>query len=347
MEDLHKKLIRISSPHAFEEDPVRLLRAVRFASHCHFTIESGTAKLIRLTKAGLLTCPWERIRNEFFMILSQPGASSALKQLDSLEILSILLPEIDSMKGMEQGTHHAYTLFEHALKTVYYTEMILINPERFFPRHTDVIKSHFAHTIESAISGRALAIFIALLHDIGKPSTFMKHDGEIHFYGHEQVGMETARLIIRRFKLAKKTETTVKKAIQQHMRPLQLQLLQGVSDRARYRLIRDLASAALYTLILALADAMATREDKNADPQLIPLYPVISDLLDFYCSARPEQNEAALLSGDEIMEALKLKPSKKVGEVIETIREAERKGLISTKEEALKLIKERGTPLKF
>lgn len=159
--------------------------------------------------------------------------------------------------------------------------------------------------------------------------------------------METARLIIRRFKLAKKTETTVKKAIQQHMRPLQLQLLQGVSDRARYRLIRDLASAALYTLILALADAMATREDKNADPQLIPLYPVISDLLDFYCSARPEQNEAALLSGDEIMEALKLKPSKKVGEVIETIREAERKGLISTKEEALKLIKERGTPLKF
>lgn len=338
MEDLQGKRIRVCSPHAFEDDPVRLLRAIRFTKQCHFAIDPETERLIRETKARLLTCSWERIRNEFLMILCQPGASESLKQLDSLELLSILLPEIDGMKGMDQGTHHTYTLFEHALRTVDYTEIILCNPERFFPRHREALQSHFSHIIEGTIPGRALALFIALLHDVGKPSTSQKHDKEIHFYGHEQAGMKIARRIAARFKLANKTATIMSKAIQQHMRPLQLQLLPRVSDRARYRLIRDLEGTLPYTLIVALADAMATREETSADLQLIPLYPVIADLLDLYCSDRPAHSDAALLNGNEIMEALKLKPGKKVGEVIEEIREAERQGLISTKEEALNLI---------
>jgi poly(A) polymerase len=339
IDDLQKKLIRMCSPRAFEDDPVRLLRAVRFAKQYHFTIEPGTERRIREATERLLTCSWERIRNEFFIILCLPGASAALKQLDSLGILSILLPEIDGMKGMDQGTHHDYTLFEHALQTVHHTETILLNPERFFPRHKDLIQRHFIHTIEAAISGSALALFIALLHDIGKPLTCMKRDGEIHFYGHERTGMETACRMARRFKLAKKTETIVKKAILQHMRPLQLQLLKRVTDRARYRLIRDLEGAVLYTLLLALADAMATRNEHTLDPRLLPIYPVIADLLDFYCRDLPGKSETALLSGHEIMDSLQMKPGKKVGELIEKIREAERQGLVSTKEEAMKLIK--------
>lgn len=336
--DLQGQLIRVCSPRAFEDDPVRLLRAIRFSKQCHFTIEPETERLIRETKARLLTCSGERIRNEFFMILCQPGASESLRQLDSLELLSIILPEIDDMKGMEQGTHHAYTLFEHALRTVDHTEIILLNPERFFPRYREALQSHFAHIIESAIPRSALALFIALLHDIGKPTTCMKRDGEIHFYGHEQAGRKIARRIAARFKLANKTGTIMSKAVQHHMRPLQLQLMPRVTDRARYRLIRDITPAVLDTLILSLADAMATLTGSPADPQSIPLYPVVADLLDFYCSARQEQGKEVLLSGNEIMEALQLKPGKKVGEIIEKIREAERKGLISTKEDALKLI---------
>jgi len=83
---------------------------------------------------------------------------------------------------------------------------------------------------------------------------------------------------------------------------------------------------------------MATRDEKVADPKSIPLYPVIADLLKCYCSDRPDKGEIALLSGKEIMEVLRLKPGKKVGAIIEEIKEAERQGLISTKEEALKLI---------
>ena len=347
MEDLQGKRIRVCSPHAFEDDPVRLLRAIRFSKQCHFAIDPETERHIRETKARLLTCSWERIRNEFLMILCQPGASESLKQLDSLELLSILLPEIDGMKGMNQGTHHTYTLFEHALRTVDCTEIILCNPERFFPRHREALQSHFSHSSEGTLPGRALALFIALLHDVGKPATCQKRDGEIHFYGHEQAGMKIARRIAARFKLAHKTATIMSKAIQQHMRPLQLQLLPRVSDRARYRLIRDITPAVLDTLMLALADAMATREGSPADLRSIPLYLVVADLLDFYCSNQPGKAEAALLSGDEIMEVLNLKPGEKVGKVMEKIREAERQGLISTKEEALKLITENRSAIDF
>ena len=159
--------------------------------------------------------------------------------------------------------------------------------------------------------------------------------------------MKIARRIAARFKLANKTATIMSKAIQQHMRPLQLQLLPRVSDRARYRLIRDITPAVLDTLILALADAMATREGSPADLRSIPLYLVVADLLDFYCSNQPGKAEAALLSGDEIMEVLNLKPGEKVGKVMEKIREAERQGLISTKEEALKLITENRSAIDF
>jgi putative nucleotidyltransferase with HDIG domain len=337
-DDLQRKSIRMCSPHAFEDDPVRLLRAARFSQQCHFTIEPETERLVRETKERLLSCSWERIRNEFFLILNQPGATTALKLLDRLELLSILLPEIDGMRGMDQGSHHAYTLFEHALRTVECMEIILLDPERFFPRHRIVLQNFFAQAVEGAIPGRALAMFIALLHDIGKPSTCKKHDGEIHFYGHEGVGMEIACQMAARFKLARKTEIIVKKAMQQHMRPLQLQLLQRVTDRARYRLIRDLDGAVLFILILALADAMATRDENAADPKSIPIHAVIADVLDFYYSNRPDKGEIALLSGNEIMEVLQLKPGKQVGAIIEEIKEAERQGLISTKEEALKLI---------
>jgi len=151
--------------------------------------------------------------------------------------------------------------------------------------------------------------------------------------------MEIARRIATRFKLANKTATIISKVIHHHMRPLQLHLLQRVTDRARYRLIRDITPAVLETLILAFADAMATRDEIPDEPQSIPLYPVIDDLLDCYCSTRSEQREEALLSGDEIMEALHLESGKKVGEIIGEIKEAERNGLITTKEEALKLIK--------
>jgi putative nucleotidyltransferase with HDIG domain len=347
MEDLQGKRIRVCSPHAFEDDPVRLLRAIRFSKQCHFAIDPETERLIRETKSRLLTCSWERIRNEFLMILCQPGASESLKQLDSLELLTILLPEIDGMKGMDQGTHHTYNLFEHALRTVDYTEIILCNPERFFPRHREALQSHFSHIIEGAIPGRALALFIALLHDVGKPATCQKRDGEMHFFGHERAGMELAHRIAARFKLSKKTGMIMSKTIQHHMRPLQLQLLQKVTDRARYRLIRDITPTVLDTLILALADAMATREGSPDDVRSIPLYMVVADLLDFYCSNQPGKGEAALLSGNEIMQALQLKPGKKVGEVIEEIREAERQGLISTKEEALKLITENRSAIDF
>ncbi len=341
MDDLQSKLIRMCTPHAFEADPVRLLRAVRFAQQCHCTIEPETERLIRQAKARILGCSWERIRNEFFLILKQPGAAAALTLLDSLELLSILLPELDGMRGMDQGPHHTYPLFEHALRTVECMEMILLDPGRFFPRHGGVLQLFFTQAVEGAIPVRSLAMFIALLHDIGKPSTSIQRDGEIHFYGHERVGMEIARRIAVRFKLGRKTETIIKNSIQHHMRPLQLQMLQRVTDRARYRLIRDMENAALYTLILALADAMATREENAADPQSIPIHAVIAELMDFYRSDRPGKGEDALLSGNEIMEALQLKPGKKVGEILQEIREAERQGLIATKEEALKLIAEK------
>jgi tRNA nucleotidyltransferase/poly(A) polymerase len=340
LDDLQQRYIRLTSPTSFNHDPIRMLRAVRLSRTCNCTLVPQTENLIIDQKKLLLTSPWERIRNEFFMILnSTAGTSSSLEALDRLDLLSLLIPELEKMKGMEQGIHHDYTLWEHSLKTAHWTEVILNDLERFFPRHIPALTTYFTEQLEDDITRGSLLTFTALLHDMGKPATKTSGYGTAHFFHHDLLGMKINQEIAKRFKLSKKTSRIITTVTRHHMRPLNLHQLKNVSERAQFRLLRDLDGAVLDTLLVACADALATRAPSSVTSDTIPpLLKTVSMLMDYYFQETSHGTVRPLLNGNEIMETLHLEPGKEVGELVELIKAAEREGRITTKEDACTLI---------
>jgi len=336
LDDLQKRSIRVTSPASLQHDPVRVLRAVRFSRKCNCTLLPETENLMHNCKKLLLSSPWERIRNEFFMILNTTAAtSSPLEELDRLGLLVLLIPELEKMKGLQQGTHHDFTLWEHSLKTAYFTDVILKKCDHYFPRHAPALSHYFTEELEDAITRGTLLIFTALLHDIGKPSTQTSVNGTTHFFLHDRHGVKINQEIAKRFKLSRKTSRIITTVTRHHMRPLNLHQLQSVSERAQFRLLRDLNGAVPDTLVVACADALATRAPCPATGHSIPpLHKTASLLMDYYFRETAQGTVKPLMNGNEIMEALHLDPGREVGELVELINEAEREGRITTKEEA-------------
>jgi putative nucleotidyltransferase with HDIG domain len=340
LDDLNKRHIRVTAPTSFNHDPVRILRAVRLSRKCNCTLVPQTENLIKDLKKLLLTSPWERIRNEFFMILSSTTElPSPLEELDRLGLLSLLIPELEKMKGLEQGIHHDYTLWEHSLKTAHFVGVILKDIDHYFPRHAQALSNYFTEELEDEITRGTLLIFTALLHDIGKPATRTAGNDTAHFFHHDHLGMKINKGIAKRFKLSKRTSRIISTVTRHHMRPLNLHQLKKVSERAQVRLLRDLSDAALDTLVVASADALATRAPSPVTSDTTPpLIKTVSLLIDYYFQESAQGTVRSLMNGNEIMEALHLKPGKEVGKLVELIKEAEREGRITTKEEARALI---------
>lgn len=338
LEDLKKKQIRASSSTSFSRDPLRILRAVRFSRHLNFTYESNTLKLMKNMNDHLLHAPWERIRSEFFKILDPPDAMQSLLELDRLGLLSLLMPEIESMKGVEQGAHHDYDLWDHSLKTVHFAEAILSSIQDYFPQYAERLNAYLSTPLESDIQRNQVLLFTAFLHDMGKPSTKMETGKDIHFYNHDRRGVNINRKIARRFMLGRKTTCMITTMTRHHMRLLNLYKLETPTKRAIYRFLKDSNDAYLDTLILGLADFMATRTSSQDEETITSFLAFVSHLMDCYYEECPNSRFKALLNGHEIMETLHIKPGKKVGELLALVEQAEREGTVSTKEEAIKLI---------
>ncbi len=323
LKDLRDNRIMVTTPTSLEDDPVRILRAVRFARKYHFTLDASTAELIKKVKDKILASPWERIRNEFFLILSQPDISGSLSDLERHGILALLIPECP--------------IREYALKIAGATSRILENIPTYFPQHTDALQSYFKEEIEGGIQRGTLLTFIALLHSLAPSGAeSVSHTNPSH--NHPNTLKKTIRPITKRFKLSRNTDRTITTII---LATNQLHTLfpsNGIPERSRYRIMKDIDGPVLDTLIFTLADSLAASSITPDEISTLPLFETVNTLMTYYFQEFSGNTTLPLLNGDEIMRILDLKPGKKVGKLLEMIKSAEREGSLSTKEEALQLI---------
>ncbi len=235
LEDLKNKIIRaIGDPEErIREDALRILRAVRFASKYDFEIEEGLKSAIISNVSLLKNISYERIRDEFVKILLDKNVKLGINLLKELHILDIILPEIVETYDYDQNSkYHENNLYDHILNVVGYS------PE--------VLEIRLA----------------ALLHDLGKPSTFsMGEDGVAHYYGHEEESSEIARNVLRRFKFSNEIIKNVRILIENHM------TFQSVmTERALRRQIRKVGSDNILNLYdFMVADRLGTMKSRSAD----------------------------------------------------------------------------------
>lgn len=192
--DLERRIIRaIGDPVArFEEDHLRMLRAIRFAVTLDFTIEPGTFAAIRSLAPKIQRISAERIREELTRILTEakrPG--DGLRLLRQTMLLKEILPEADAMVGVQQ-------------------------PPEYHPEGDVFV--HTALALDQLIHPNPTLAWSVLLHDIGKPPTFREEDGRIRFDQHAAVGADMADTILRRLRASNELREAVVLAVRQHMR---------------------------------------------------------------------------------------------------------------------------------
>jgi poly(A) polymerase len=220
----------------FNEDPLRLLRAVRFAAQLDFTIEEETYRSIARQASTLQKISRERIRDEMNKLLLSPNPAKGLNLLVDLDLMRWIIPEILDLRGVSQQP------VPRALSTKDVYSHVLRVVERSAPRLT--------------------TRWGALLHDIAKPRTRIVEDGKIHFFGHEDIGAIMARDILKQLHFDREFIETVSKLVRLHMRA---NAYAGEwTDGAVRRLMLECGEALPDLLDLSQADITSYRVDKVA-----------------------------------------------------------------------------------
>ncbi len=287
--DISKKIIRaVKNPsERFEEDALRLLRAVRFACVLGFSIEEETREAIK-NKANLLEhISKERIRDEFVKIINSKGAVSGVLGLVDLGLMKFIMPELLEGIGMGQNKHHIYSVFEHNLKSLEYA-----------------VDKNFDSDLRIA----------SLLHDVGKSRT-KKGDGpNSTFYGHQVVGEKMALKMLDKLRFPKKSIEKITLLIREHMFVYDPESVTLAGVR---RLIKRVGEENVDDLLLLReADRIGSGVPKAQPYRLRYLKAMIDKV-----KMEPVSAKMLQIKGDEVMKILNIPAGPKVGSIIAVLLE--------------------------
>jgi poly(A) polymerase len=346
--DLDEGIIRLVTPGALKDDPVRLLRALRLATELDFSLDRKTEIELKRAAPLIAGVPGERVREELLRILNHSHGGQVFRDMDRMGLLTALIPELVPLKGVEQPKEHHWDVFEHSINTVSTADFILHQGVWEYQDAsilslvpwTSSIAEYFDQPVNSGSTRRSLVKLAALLHDITKPQTkTFDENGRMRFLGHPESGADVAAGILERLRFSAKEIKLVTLMVKYHLRPTQMSQDAMPTNRAIYRYFRDVGDASIDTLYLSLADHLATRGPNL----LMPQWEYHTNLVAYVLKEHFKQKKAAplkLIDGNDLINVFGMKPGAKMGELLESIREAQATGELTTREEALDYVKQ-------
>jgi len=342
-EALARRRLIACFPGAFEEDPVRILRAFRFVAQLEFVLDPAAAALMARGLAALPQVSGERIRDELIAIFDTSRAADALRSLDQLGAIDVVFPELIAGRGLDQGDFHHLDVLAHQLEAVAQADRFLADFAEFSAPLRRPLAEYCAEELVERRSRSALIKLAALLHDVGKPSSRQVHpDGEIWFLGHEQTGVKLAEGIVERLRLSNRESQMVCQIVLHHLRPGFLSREPQLTRRAVYRFFKGLGDCGPACLLEWWADRMATRGSKSRLDQIDEQRRFLEEMLGaYFFKAEEVVAPPRLVDGRRLMQEFRLAPGPLIGELLAAIEEAQAEGRIRTSEEALALAREK------
>ena len=289
-EDLKNKIIRaVGNPEErFQEDALRLMRAVRFMSQLEFRIEEKTEVAIK-KHAGLLEfISKERIRDEFSKMLMAPqGGADGVRKMQELGLLKYVIPELEEGVGMGQNKHHIYTVFEHNVRALDYAA-----------------KQNYDLLIRLS----------SLLHDVGKPATKRGEGPDCTFYGHQVVGERIVLKILDRLRFPRELIEKTALLVREHMFVYDPEI---VTDAGARRLVRRVGKENLEALFqVREADRIGSGVAKAVPYRLRHLKFRIEKVMN-----DPVSVKMLKVSGEDIMREAGIEPGPKIGYILAVLLE--------------------------
>jgi tRNA nucleotidyltransferase (CCA-adding enzyme) len=284
--DLERRLIRaVGEPQQrFEEDALRMMRAIRFGAQLQFGIEAHTLKAIQQSAKLIEHVSWERIRDELIKILSSQYPAEGMQLLHNAGLLEYILPELLPMRGVKQGGHHIYDVWKHSLEAL-----------KGCPSSDPVVR------------------LATLLHDIGKPRT-VRYQGPrgVTFYGHEVVGARMAKKIGERLRLSNDEVKRLETLVRWHMFVYSPEM----TDGAIRRFIKNVGLQNINDMMLLRVGDRKGGGSKATSWRLNELQQRIGEQL-----YEPMSLKDLTVTGKDVMDTLQIPPSKKVGEILDALFE--------------------------
>ena len=282
--DINRKIIRcVGSDERFDEDPLRMLRAIRFAVKLGFGL---AVTMLHPERLKIISA--ERIREELSKIMLSPDPASGIRLLCDYGLMAQIIPEFMKLKELMQGHNHIKDAYGHTLAVVDRSTLF------------DFGESNLVFRLA------------CMLHDIGKPMTHTEDaKGVHHFYGHQSEGSYMAENIMQRLKFDSITVGRVKHLVFRHMDPVMMSINNAVDRRSVGRLIHRISMDKYNDIQLLLSLSSC-----DMSSMVNPRQKFITDLRAMVAEIKIEiPKEIPPLNGDEIMALLGLKPSKMVGEI--------------------------------
>ena len=307
--DLESKIIRtpLNPDITFSDDPLRMMRCIRFASQLGFYIEEKTFLAIERNKERISIVSQERITDELNKIIASPKPSVGFDLLFKSKLLSIIFPSMQALSGAEyvDGLGH---------------------------------KDNFYHTLEvldntAKQSTNLWLRWAAILHDIGKPATKRFEEGHgWTFHGHEVVGMRMVAKIFKQLKLPLNEHMKyVEKLVLLHLRPISLSK-DEITDAAMRRLLFDAGDDLEDLMILCKSDITSKNQAKVK--RFLANFDLVLERLKIVEEKDKIRNGQPPIDGEIIMQTFQLGPSKEVGLIKTAVREAILDGLIENNYDA-------------
>jgi tRNA nucleotidyltransferase/poly(A) polymerase len=329
--DLAARVVRMVSPGALAEDPLRTLRAVRLVCELDLTLDPATGAAVAVHAPAIDQVAPERVFAELKRIVTADRARAGLALMDEYGLLASVLPELLPLKGVEQNVFHHLDVYDHTLEVLDAVAAI----ER--GDHGADIAALLAEPLADELTKGGGMRFAALLHDAAKPATRGElPDGRVTFIGHDAAGADLARAVLRRLRASQRLADYVAAMTLHHLR-LGFLVHEGPLDRrAAWRYLQATSPYSAEVTIFTMADRLATR-GRNADEAIASHLALAREMLAHAAAVHPRE---PLVRGDELARELGIEPGPRLGELLARLEEDRYAGEIATREDAVRRARE-------
>ena len=331
LQDIKKRLIRSVSNQSIDQDPLRMLRAIRYLCTLEgFDMDTELKKEISSKKEQIAKVAAERIKTELDQILLSPRPGLGMNCLHESSLLFTLMPEFKGLERLGQGEHHHLNVLPHILLMI---EKISWAFKWIADKDAKV----------SLIQEDWLSLFYyALFHDVGKQDTYSEdEEGKVHFYYHESYSCQRAEGMMDRLRFSNQLKNRILNLVQHHMRILNLS--GQTKEGALKRLVNQMGEETPLLVLHTLADKEASRGILSIQ---------IDEVVENHClrilelfKEKDIVHPPPLVTGHDVM-ALGYSSGPRVGQILNFIRQRQVEGEIKTREEALRILREKFTDRK-
>lgn len=331
--DIKNKCIHCVNEQNFVDDPLRLLRVYRFQSLYNFSIAPETLSAICKYVELIKKPAFERINYEVLRLFSGRYAHVALENMNKTWLLEEIFPFVKELKQVPPNSHHHLDLLHHSIETVKQIQEIYDNAQ-------DEVKEHLDRVDFGGFSRLAHLKFAGFIHDIGKFSTWTIEEGGRHrFIGHDDVGSKLAGTMLKKMHFSNKQVDYLTKMIKFHIYPSQLMSSPQITEKIMMRFVRKMDANSIDNIILAMADRLSARGPEITDEVVEHNINLLTTLMKFYLDVRETLKPLPIfLTGNDVMEILNIKPSPKLGKIMNSLHEAQLNGDVQTREQAVEFV---------